>query len=1185
MSTAEVASSSSSIADLITDEISEAKKLFPSINVLSTTPSSISINYQRGYTCVDITLTVPNKYPTDPLVVNIAKDAVIPSGLQKRLEKELNDVAIEKAQQNNNNNAHQQVAAVWGRLVSFLDTNLAIPTDFPCGSNSAKCKTHIKKAFGNPDARAAIESFQQSNSLHSYFAKAFGTTPVHEASQHKHPQEKQQAKSANKNVEPLDPSPALEFLSHLGVSRHEVHSRVATALRSEIEDEIQRMPLPTSNSSNTGSHNRGSADEDHGHRSLLRLLGSAWLFRDVPELRPVLICLLKRLGDNTPVIMLRTLGAKKGDGSRELKHADLISQLGPHMQRLVWEADWDAKVKTTGTTDGNSRSEEDITLRGSTILADFIQPAVDQYVNDDILVQAADLAFVGGISERRLATKSRRMEAKDSDVLGGADESTSGTLASIGGGGKTSSKGGKDEKPTTLSSALAITSIKETLGSRPKLLGAVLDMLISEYATTGGGLGNIHSMTVAEKRKKLLTDGGSILGGATNLTCTLVADILLSFGQLPRSYEALGILARLLDAAVQVGGISDNVLAQIQGCLRTLFRPTDSDLSQEPSVTPTETAANNSQSEGAGSGKKIKLSLKNIPTKMFPDHPVDDSEFERKLLQKVLKKAIALMKENDPQGLFLNPVTDAIAPGYSSIIKRPMCIRTIEEQMMQSSYDSIEDFRDDVSIITCSFCACLILFADLTPSLSTITQTLLMFANCVKYNVGDGGQWFRVEAQRQKQLWKEKIYPEAKSKLNTEKSKRKTALKKAKANDATSTGSKKRKPPPPLAFAPGMKKATVPTSEKKKDDAAINNLTAKDVDPLPPWRYKRRKKEVEIPSLQCLAAMLIADPFVVRLLLDKIEKIIRADVMKNKSVPSGNPLLPSLLQLLNIAKISTQLCAMKGKRLVIPDAGLKEILMEGEDRSLPYETLRNFFPLFTKLLLDVDLDKRTAAGGDLYDAAAQSLLARPDIMDTEWDGTSSLQDLRVIVEGAFIHLMQPGNTNEVALQNQFPRFVNALDKLSHGSMMHERPFFMSLSHALLRYKSKLPHSTRDLVTNVMIKWLRKSKDSNESSLCSALHECFMRLLNEWSKLGNAVLSRDLFLSLSEQAVAAADKKDDGQKSGLFVSLWTKNDVNFAPVKEQYMRMLTSTPDKTAAIWKEKMGLPEVKGDAMMDTSS
>ena len=203
--------------------------------------------------------------------------------------------------------------------------------------------------------------------------------------------------------------------------------------------------------------------------------------------------------------------------------------------------------------------------------------------------------------------------------------------------------------------------------------------------------------------------------------------------------------------------------------------------------------------------------------------------------------------------------------------------------------------------------------------------------------------------------------------------------------------------------------------------------------------------------------------------------------------------------------------------------------------------------MFSKLLLDVDLDKRIAVGGDLFDAANQSLIVPTDVMDDEWNGTSSLQDLRVIVEGAFIHLLQPGNTNEVALQNQFQRFVTALDKLSGGNMIHERSFFTSLSHTLLRYKTKLPHSTRDLVTEAMIKWLRISKASNESVLCSALHECFMRLLNEWSSLGNAVLSRDLFLSLSEQAIAAADKEFGEQRSEIFASLWTKTDDHFASI--------------------------------------
>ena len=72
--------------------------------------------------------------------------------------------------------------------------------------------------------------------------------------------------------------------------------------------------------------------------------------------------------------------------------------------------------------------------------------------------------------------------------------------------------------------------------------------------------------------------------------------------------------------------------------------------------------------------------------------------------------------------------------------------------------------------------------------------------------------------------------------------------------------------------------------------------------------------------------------------------------------------------------------------------------------------------------------------------------------------------------------------------------------------------------------------------------------------------------------GNLVLSRELLLSLGEEAVAVSSGVDIGQKCDTFAEVWARDEDGFLAVKEQYTRMLSNTPDARAVKWKQKVGI-------------
>ena len=931
-------------------------------------------------------------------------------------------------------------------------------------------------------------------------------------------------------MESFDPQPVLNFLTHLDgdLSHYTVHAQIAQRLRLSVEDEVQKLP---SNS-----------------RVLLDLLTSAWKVQahSIPDLRPVLIAVLKRLGSqNTPKALLRSL-AQRDAQSNTLKYGELLPYLGSSMQRAVYEADFELSASSVFEKPLSAiafAAKQSTKQNKVPLISYLIEPAVDEYCNDEALRRDADLAFVGTSRERRVATQVRRAGSKAA-------------MGVVGSNNKTVAASGVDVEPKD--TGLALTKIKEIIGENYALLGGVLGLMIAMH----GKLAATSSRKQGDYEPPVRT----VTGGARYLHCCLAADILVSFGQLPKAYEHVGILAKVLDKCVKEGNISDAAVAQVQGCLRSIFQihqtgGADRALNGISELSPVSHGNNdgNDREETASTPKK-KISISK-----------EDREFGSKLMKRVLGAAVAAMRTSDTQQVFLNPVSDAIAPGYSRVIKKPMCMLTIERKIDQSQYATIEEFNKDVQ---------------------------LMFNNCITFNIGQDGTWFRTEARRQNKIFKGTILPQAQSILKNETIKRRKKLgKEVEEDEAPAEITKKKRKRTALSFVDKAKADAAKSKMKlKKHEAVgISSLTADNVEPLASSQSKRRKKNVEIPSIPSLALMLIADPFVTRLLLDKCLNTINSGIIPDKKLPAEHRSLPSILQLLHLTQYSADICAVKGGEFHIPGPGFKSTTSSANDvmkaDNIAYASLRCYTPLIGKIMLDIKVDRRMSVGGDLYDVAVQTKLDRKPTIANEWEDTASLCVVRALIEGVLVDLLRPGRSSEQSFAMQFSRLEIVLETFGTASIMHDRACWTSVTQALLSHKAKLASGIRDVVIQTWIKWLKQTtnfaqmKDgyaSNLSSMNSALHEIFIFLLNEWASLGNVVMPVDNRLSLSKDAAEAVSLCcgiDTGTKFAPFAQAWhlskqEKGNCAFTAIRKEYEKMLHDVPSDRATQWKVAVGVDD-----------
>ncbi|TSK20185.1 Bromodomain-containing protein 9 [Bagarius yarrelli] len=106
--------------------------------------------------------------------------------------------------------------------------------------------------------------------------------------------------------------------------------------------------------------------------------------------------------------------------------------------------------------------------------------------------------------------------------------------------------------------------------------------------------------------------------------------------------------------------------------------------------------------------EKFEMEVDEFPSvKVEPETQVDrpvracrtQQESESTPRQQLLEHFLRLLQRKDAHGFFAFPVTDAIAPGYSSIIKHPMDFSTMKEKIAMNEYKTVTEFKADFKLM------------------------------------------------------------------------------------------------------------------------------------------------------------------------------------------------------------------------------------------------------------------------------------------------------------------------------------------------------------------------------------------------------------------------------------------------------------------------------------------------------